>query len=84
VSKTNNETGETVTINGTAFTVTKRESAVEPYLLTKVGGRGLAYTAMRNAKRPHLLFLVNANQRGSSAVTNVWITDEGGTIRQAQ
>lgn len=52
------------------------------YTLRKIGGRGLTYITMRNANRPNLMFLINPNASGPKSVTNLWVSDEGGQLRE--
>jgi hypothetical protein len=82
VSTTDNTTVE---INGRQFRV---EQADQPdmdgrtkYVLRVVKGRGLTYTTMRNAHKPHLLFCVNPN---SHKLPNIWLVKEGDTLRQVE
>lgn len=72
-----------IDINGKQFAVVLDSSKDNGrYTLTKVGGRGLTYETYRNANRPHLMFLVNPNASGPGAVTKLWLSDEGGSLRQ--
>jgi hypothetical protein len=74
----------TLPINGATFTVepsgTDRDGRVK-FTLRKIGGRGLSYETMRNANRPGLLFCVNPN---ATKLPNIWLTDEGGELRQVE
>jgi hypothetical protein len=74
----------TIQIGRHSFTVElgnpERDGATR-YVLRKVGGRGLTYETMRNANRPGLMFLVNPN---ASKLPNLWLSDEGGTLRHVE
>lgn len=74
----------TIQIDGQEFSVTVNEGKDRfgRYTLRKIGGRGLTYTTMRNAHRPHMMCLLNPNASGARGVTNLWLSDEGGTLRQ--
>lgn len=74
---------KTIEINGKQFTVAFDASKDNGrYTLTKIGGRGLTYETWRIKRQPYIMFLVNPNASGPSAVTKIYLTDEGGELRQ--
>lgn len=75
---------QTVDINGKAFAAeqsgTDRDGRVK-YTLRKIGGRGLAYDTMRNAKDSALLFCVNPN---SYKLPGIWLREIDGRLEQVK
>ena len=73
---------KTIVIGGKKFAVTSESAADGPrYILKRISKHGLMYGTMRTKRRPHLMFLINGNRRGPDAVTNIWVSDEGGELR---
>lgn len=70
--------GKTLSIRGREYTVETVEGAKElRYRLT--GKRGGSFFTMRNAHKPHLMFIV-ADALGNKSLDRVWLSDESGDL----
>ena len=73
---------KTLSIRGREYTVEMVEGAKElRYRLT--GKRGGSFFTMRNAHKPHLMFIVS-QALGNKSLDRVWLSDEGGDLRVVQ
>jgi hypothetical protein len=91
-SEVNPNHGKTITVCGHQYTVevTIHEDGpdVGKPLYWLSGARGASYGVIRNRQNPLMMFLVHAGRsfgvvRLSSADT-VWLTDEGGELREVR
>ena len=76
----------------TSLRIRGRDYAVEAYDRTNsatgkvesgyrlTGKRGASYFTMRNAHRPHMLFVIS-HSLGSNVMDRVWLSDEGGSLK---
>ena len=80
---------ETLVVNGRAYDVTRQPATWEeqsPWQYELKGKRGALYTTVRNANDRTKMFLVHKTGGFGipAGMQGVWLTDEGGTLRQVR
>jgi len=81
----------TIGIRGRVYTVERFEGKFEGKLAEDLiryrlkGKRGAVYETMRNARDPHMMFLIGGGRFGisSSVTSGVWLTDKTGRLAVA-
>lgn len=76
-----------ITINGRQYAVelrpsTERDEGRPVYRIT--GARGAVYWTVRNRPNPDMMFLIRHGKFGPGAMSQVWLTDKDGQLRQAR
>lgn len=74
---------KTLRVNGRDFAVTTEQGEDGRPVYHLRGKRGAHYFTMRNEPNPSLMFVCDARRFGcASTMDGVWLTDEGGELRE--